>query len=67
MTQSHLTSIAATLWPRLRLGRLRGWLYLCWQRSRQRRALASLGEHQLRDLGLAPEDVRQEIRRPPWR
>lgn len=67
MAQINLTAIAATLWPRIQLTRLKGCLYLCWQRSRQRRALAMLSEHELRDLGLTPEDVRLEIQRPSWR
>ncbi|MFI5017045.1 MAG: DUF1127 domain-containing protein [Dongiales bacterium] len=44
-----------------------GWLYLCWQRHRQRRALEGLSDHQLRDIGLTREQVRIEIVQPPWR
>jgi uncharacterized protein YjiS (DUF1127 family) len=67
MEQSNRTAIAATLWPRIRPARLKSWLYLCGQRSRQRRALATLSDHQLRDVGLTREEVLLEIRRPPWR
>ena len=67
MEQSNQTAIGATLWPRIRLARLKTWLHLCGQRSRQRRALAALSDHQLRDLGLTREEVSLEIRRPPWR
>jgi uncharacterized protein YjiS (DUF1127 family) len=62
-----MTVIAATLWPRIRLTRFRSWLYLCWQRSRQRRVLAEFSDYQLRDIGLTPEDVRLEVKLPPWR
>jgi len=67
MEQSNRTAIAATLWPRIRLARVTSWLHLCGQRSRQRRALATLSDHQLRDLGITREEVLLEIRRPPWR
>ncbi|MBO6868802.1 MAG: DUF1127 domain-containing protein [Thalassococcus sp.] len=34
--------------------------------ARQRRALAALDDHQLRDIGLTPEDARQEAERLFW-
>jgi uncharacterized protein YjiS (DUF1127 family) len=34
--------------------------------ARQRRALAALDDHQLRDIGLTPEDARQEAERQFW-
>jgi len=67
MEQSNHSAIAATLWPRIRFARMKNWFRLCGQRSRQRRALATLSDHQLRDLGLSREEVLLEIRRPPWR
>lgn len=36
-------------------------------RARQRRALADLNDHQLRDIGLAPRDARLEAYKPFWR
>jgi hypothetical protein len=36
-------------------------------RARQRRALAGLNAHQLRDIGLAPDDARLEASKPFWR
>ena len=67
MTQSNPRAIAATLWPRISFARRGSWLYLCWQRHRQRRALESLNDHQLHDIGLTREQVRVEVVRPPWR
>jgi uncharacterized protein YjiS (DUF1127 family) len=67
MEQSNHSAIAAALWPRIRLARVKSWVHLCGQRSRQRRALATLSDHQLRDIGLSREEVLVEIRRPPWR
>jgi len=67
MTQSNPRAIAATLWPRMSFTRRGGWLYLCWQRHRQRRALEGLSDHQVRDIGLTLEQVRIEIVQPPWR
>ena len=41
---------------------------LAWQeRATERRYLASLGESQLRDLGLSRADVAQEAAKPFWR
>lgn len=37
------------------------------ERYRQRRHLASLDHHMLRDIGLSSADVEQEIRKPFWR
>lgn len=43
------------------------WLRAAVERRRQRRALAMLGEHLLRDIGLTREQALAEARRPPWR
>jgi uncharacterized protein YjiS (DUF1127 family) len=53
--------------PGLKLGRLKAWLHLARARSREKRALAHLSAHQLRDLGLTEEQVRTEVAWPPWR
>lgn len=39
----------------------------CLARSRQRRALAELDEHLLRDIGLTAYDVTREESKPFWR
>lgn len=36
------------------------------RRSRTRRALATLNDQQLRDIGLTRDDVSQEVARPFW-
>lgn len=44
-------------WPRVGL----------WRRlARERRALAALDSRLLRDIGLTPDQVAVETRRPPW-
>lgn len=46
-------------------------LALCWRRIasryRQRRALAELDDHLLKDIGLTRPDAEKECRKPPWR
>ncbi len=42
-------------------------LKLWYQRARQRRRLAQLDEHLLRDIGITPEQARREARKPFWR
>lgn len=34
--------------------------------ARQRRALADLDDHLLRDIGVSPEEARKEAARPMW-
>jgi uncharacterized protein YjiS (DUF1127 family) len=48
------------------LGRTASWLGACLEQSRQRRALADLDEHLLRDIGLSRADVARERGRWPW-
>ncbi|MEM8952251.1 MAG: DUF1127 domain-containing protein [Pseudomonadota bacterium] len=36
------------------------------QRREQRRAMAMLSDHLLRDIGLTRQDVEQELRKPFW-
>lgn len=38
-----------------------------FRRARQRRDLAALSDHSLRDIGLSRADVELEIRKPLWR
>ncbi|HYD64364.1 DUF1127 domain-containing protein [Azospirillum sp.] len=45
------------------LGLLAAWI----GRRRQRRALAALDDHLLRDLGLSREDAERESAKPFWR
>jgi uncharacterized protein YjiS (DUF1127 family) len=50
-------------------GRLRSLLdrLANWRRSRrQRLQLAQVGDRQLRDIGLTPDDIEREIMRPFW-
>jgi uncharacterized protein YjiS (DUF1127 family) len=49
-----------------RLGRVAAWLGAYLERSRQRRALAELDAHLLRDVGLSRADVARECGRWPW-
>ena len=47
--------------------RMRIRLALCFERSRQRRALAALDERALKDIGLSRADVFVDTRKPFWR
>lgn len=38
-----------------------------FRRARERRDLAALSDHSLRDIGLSRADVELEIRKPLWR
>ena len=53
--------------PQDLLIRLIDWLWGAMERSRQRRALASLNDDQLRDIGLSRSDVAGETEKPFWR
>ena len=44
-----------------------GWLLRGLERARQRRCLALLSDHQLRDIGLTRRDVLAETAKPFWR
>lgn len=69
MTTSNVSSRLACLPDdppsrrRRTLGSLVAAAFAAW---RQRRALATLDDHRLTDLGLDPEDVAREVRRPIW-
>ncbi|MBI2253109.1 MAG: DUF1127 domain-containing protein [Proteobacteria bacterium] len=43
------------------------WIADAMDRSRQRRALATLSDHQLHDIGLSRSDVANEAAKPFWR
>ncbi len=47
--------------------RLLGWIAAALERSRQRRALGTLSDHQLNDIGLTRRDVAEEVAKPFWR
>ena len=54
--------------PLLRLAdRLAASLERWRQRQEQRKSLAMLNDHLLRDIGLTSEDVREEMKKPFWR
>lgn len=42
------------------------WLKLVESVARDRRALRSMSDRELSDIGLTAEDVRSEVRRPWW-
>ena len=48
-------------------GRLMQALYRGLERARQRRALSSLSDKMLRDIGLARADIVREVAKPFWR
>jgi uncharacterized protein YjiS (DUF1127 family) len=43
------------------------WFRAAAERRRQRRLLAMLDDHLLRDIGVTREQALAEARRPPWR
>ena len=43
------------------------WLRAAAERRRQRRALAMLDDHLLRDIGVTRDQALTEAQRPPWR
>ena len=43
------------------------WLRAMAERRRQRRALAALDDHLLRDIGVTREQALSEAQRPSWR
>jgi uncharacterized protein YjiS (DUF1127 family) len=51
-------------WARLAAAGRMVWLWM--ERSRQRRALAALNDHLLRDIGLTRDAVRRECAQPFW-
>ena len=68
--QTEGTILSRTAWPD-RLGRASircaKWVRTCAERSAQRRALAELDSHRLRDIGRTREEARAEAGKPFWR
>jgi uncharacterized protein YjiS (DUF1127 family) len=68
--QTEGTIQSRTAWAnRLRRasGRCAEWLWTCAERSVQRRALAELDSHRLRDIGRTREEAQAEAGKPCWR
>lgn len=42
------------------------WIVLCGQKRRGRLALSEMSPEQLMDIGIAPEEARNEAARPFW-
>lgn len=53
-------------WPRPSVRGMLDWLIAIDARYRQRRALETLDDRMLRDIGVTRGEVDQEIRRPLW-
>ncbi|MGH6946107.1 MAG: DUF1127 domain-containing protein [Kiloniellales bacterium] len=49
------------------LSALLAWAWLYLQRRRQRRVLAELPDHLLKDIGITRREARMEARRPFWK
>jgi uncharacterized protein YjiS (DUF1127 family) len=49
------------------LARCAGWCARCHARARQRRDLAALDEHLLKDIGVTPSEAALECAKPWWR
>ena len=66
-----LPAIAGKSVPRLRRPVTVARLLSLWRRGvmryRQRRTLAELDDHLLRDIGVTRRDADVECRKPPWR
>jgi uncharacterized protein YjiS (DUF1127 family) len=60
--RSHSRQLRTADW----LGNAAAWLSACLERSRQRRDLAHLSEHLLKDVGLSRADIARECGRWPW-
>ncbi len=63
----------AMSWPRLRIEHWRAWVLaaisivaLWLERGRSRRVLATLDDHQLRDIGVSRADALLESAKPFW-
>ncbi|MGH7002643.1 MAG: DUF1127 domain-containing protein [Alphaproteobacteria bacterium] len=61
-------AFAADMQAILRAARcVAAWCVRCRQRAEQRRALAELDEHGLRDVGITSGEARAECAKPWWR
>jgi uncharacterized protein YjiS (DUF1127 family) len=66
----YLPPIAYSVWRPKRARALAAafMLIVRWvERARQRRALASLDDHELRDIGITRADAAREAEKPFWR
>ncbi len=61
-----MQNIRAQIRPLPRSGQFFSQIVAMLRLSRQRRALASLDEAQLRDIGLSSDEALQEAQRPFW-
>jgi uncharacterized protein YjiS (DUF1127 family) len=64
------TILSRTAWlDRLRRAsrRCATWLWACAERNAQRRALAKLDSHRLRDIGRTRDEAQAEAEKPFWR
>jgi uncharacterized protein YjiS (DUF1127 family) len=62
-----LSRMAWPDWLRRASRRCARWLWTCAERSAQRRTLAELDSHRLRDIGRTREEARAEAGKPFWR
>jgi uncharacterized protein YjiS (DUF1127 family) len=62
----HALSYARRRRPANRLRAALLWLVIALERQRTRRALARLGDEQLRDIGLTRAEAQAESARPFW-
>lgn len=60
-------SVSATAGDATFVDRIVAFLMDCVETYRQRRALAALDDHMLKDIGLTRCDVEAEVSRPFWR
>lgn len=58
---------ARTRAPVSALGRFVRWCLLCHARAEQRRHLAELDDHMLKDVGITPAEAARECAKPWWR
>jgi uncharacterized protein YjiS (DUF1127 family) len=49
------------------LRRFGAWCFTCFQRAEQRKRLAELDEHLLKDIGVSPRAAAEESTKPFWR
>jgi len=71
---ASLLNVRSTTWQPLRIDHWRIWtiaavstVILWLERGRSRRVLATLDDHQLRDIGVTRAEARLESAKPFWR
>jgi uncharacterized protein YjiS (DUF1127 family) len=62
----YRAGVRRSLWMKACAGAAH-WLRTCAERSAQRRALARLDDHSLRDIGVARAEAQAEAAKPFWR